>query len=306
MLLSRIQNRLQNKVSLKKIVVLSLSLMALSACASPAPMGYLPPVNRGYAQPQQMGYRGPAMLNSFGAPNRAPMLGFSTAPASVPNGYYQGAEGQRGAQLLGALSQIVSRHVDLGYDGARDIMFGIADDPTDTDVVACVYTQRQLSGVTNSGDAYRNGQGLNTEHTWPKSKGAAGGPAKGDLHHLFPTDVDTNSKRSSFPFGEVVRVQYENGGSKLGLNAQGQTVFEPRDDHKGNVARALFYFYTVYGRNASTDNFRIEEPVLHKWHAMDPVDALEQRRNNVIFEYQKNRNPYIDRPEFVSLIGRFQ
>lgn len=283
---------------LKCTLILSLSLIGLSACAQQTPMGYLPPAQLQARQSAQH----PMLFQGFQAPQQAPVLGFSSAQ---PSDYYQPAEGQQGQALLQTLNQIVARHVNLGYDQGRDIMFGVVDDPQNNDMIACVYTDRQLQGVTNRTDAYRNGQGLNTEHTWPKSKGASGGPAKADLHHLFPTDINTNSKRSSFPFGEVVRVQYENGGSKLGLNAQGQTVFEPRDDHKGDVARALFYFYTVYGRQASTSNFRVEEPVLHHWHAQDPVDASERLRNDTVFQYQKNRNPYVDRPEFVRLIGRF-
>lgn len=287
---------------LKKALILSLSLTALVGCAQQTPMTYLPPAQLQPMQARQMGAN-PMLFQRFNVPQPGAGLGFSSAQA--PDGYYQGAEGMQGQGLLQSLNQIVARHVDLGYSQGRDIMFGEVDDYQNNDVIECTYTQRRLEGVTNRTTAYRNGQGLNTEHTWPKSKGASGGPAKSDLHHLFPTDIDTNSKRSSFPFGEVVHVEYQNGGSKLGRNAQGQTVFEPRDDHKGNVARALFYFYTVYGRRASTANFRVEEPVLHQWHQQDPVDAEEQMRNNKIFQHQKNRNPYIDRPEFVRLVGRF-
>lgn len=288
---------------LKKALILSLSLTALVGCAQQTPMMYMPqaqlqPMQQ--MQARQMGAN-PMMFQRFNVPQQAPMLGFSSAQA--PDGYYQGAEGQQGQGLLQSLNQIVARHVDLGYDQGRDVMFGVVDDLQDNNVVVCAYTDRREQNVSNRGDAYNHG--LNTEHTWPKSKGAESGPPKSDLHHLFPTDIDTNSKRSSFPFGEVVQVEFQNGGSKLGRNAQGQTVFEPRDDHKGDVARALFYFYTVYGGQASTSNFRIEEPVLHQWHAQDPVDQAEQIRNARIFQYQKNRNPYIDRPEFVRLIGRF-
>jgi len=253
--------------------------------------------------------RGQVPVQQMSAFRSSPqMLRAQTTRTSSPSNYYQSAQNLQGPALLNELSQIVTRHTNLGYDQGRDIMFGQVDDLDNDDVVGCVYTKRAQPGVNNRGTAYRDGKGLNAEHTWPKSKGAADGPAKADLHHLFPTDVDTNSKRSSFPFGDVVRAEYQNGGSQLGRNAQGQTVFEPRDDHKGNVARALFYFYTVYGRNSSTSlaNFRIEEPTLHKWHQMDPVDAAEVARNNAVFQFQKNRNPYIDHPEYVALIGRFQ
>lgn len=223
------------------------------------------------------------------------------------NTYYQNAQGKQGQALLSSLHHIVAKHKDLGYSGARDVMFSTIDDSDNDDVVRGVYTGKMLPGVNDRRTAYRDGAGFNTEHTWPKSKGAKSEPAKSDLHHLFPTDIKTNGMRSSYPFGVVTRVQYQNGGSKLGIDARGRTVFEPRDDHKGDLARALFYFYTVYGRSGSTSlsNFSYEEPVLHQWHKMDPVSATEKARNEAIFKYQHNRNPFVDHPEYVDQIGRF-
>lgn len=237
---------------------------------------------------------------------RPGFMSFSTVPTGEPDGYYAAAQGQTGQGLISSLNGIVARHKDLGYSTGRDVMFGTVDDLDNDDVVEGVYTGRRLDKVNNRGTAYRNGEGLNAEHTWPKSKGAGGGPAKSDLHHLFPTDIRANSARSSFPFGVVRGVDKTFGGSKLGSDERGRTVFEPRDEHKGNVARALFYFYTVYGRNGiSTSNFRVEEPVLLQWHKQDPVDAAEIARNNAIYQAQGNRNPYIDHPEFVDAVGRF-
>ena len=274
-------------------LLIGTTLSLLSACSSGPNLAMMPRPN---IMPLRMN-----SIQAFAHP-RLSAFGNSGAPAD----YYAPAKGLQGQHLLHSLNSIVSSHIDLGYSHGRDVMFGHVDDLDNDDVVTGVYTRRRLSGVTNRHDAYRNATGLNCEHTWPKSKGAGGGPAKADLHHLFPTDINTNSKRSSFPFGMVVHPEYQNGGSKLGRDPQGRTVFEPRDDHKGNVARALFYFYTVYGRNASLANFRVEEPVLHRWHQEDPVDAAEIARNDAIFKYQKNRNPYVDHPEFVSQVGRFQ
>lgn len=227
-----------------------------------------------------------------------------SASSQAPAGYYRDTQGLEGRELLRTLAGLVSRHKVLGYDLARDVMFADVDDLDDDDVVECDYTDRKLAGVTDRRSAYQDGKGFNAEHTWPQSLGAVGA-AKSDLHHLFPTDCHANSKRSSFPFGEVVNVVWSQGGSKLGRDSRGMMVFEPRDEQKGNTARALFYFYTVYGNQANLSNFRVEQETLMKWHRQDPVSTLERDRNDAVYRYQGNRNPFVDHPEFVQAVGTF-
>lgn len=147
---------------------------------------------------------------------------------------------------------------------------------------------------------------INIEHTWPKSRFTTQFSfdlQKGDLHHLFPSNGTINGIRSSYPFGEVVTIQdrIKNCPSVLGLDAQGREVFEPEESHKGNIARALFYFSMRY----KTDLKPWEEEVLRTWHIQDPVDEAERTRNERIFQIQKNRNPFVDFPEIVSLIKDF-
>lgn len=234
---------------------------------------------------------------------------------AIPAGYYTQAEGQTGSALLSTLNRIIARHTDLGYDRARDVMFSQVDDLDDDNVVIGVYSGKLAEGVNDRRTAMDRGH-MNAEHTWPQSKGAEGA-AKADLHHLFPADADVNSRRSSFPFGEVKSVSWtgpDQGGtgevSLLGANDRGATVFEPRNSEKGNVARALMYFYTCYAINQSSkpslDNFNVELPVLLKWHAQDPVDEKERARNDAVYQAQGNRNPYVDHPEYVSAVGAFQ
>ncbi len=257
---------------------------------------------------------GCGMPSALTAPQGTNSSSFSVR-ASAPADYYRDAQGKTGMALLSTLKSTVSKHKDLGYSGARDVMFGDLDDDQDNNVVDCVYTGMEIKNVIDSSSAYKNGAGLNTEHTWPQSLGATGA-AKADLHHLFPTDVETNGARSSHPFGDVAKSTHlfpefafmtSGNQSVLGVDAQGRTVFEPRDVHKGNVARAIFYFYTVYGfqGNADLSNFRMEQEVLKKWHTLDPVDASERKRNDGIYSAQGNRNPFIDNPAFIEAVGKF-
>jgi len=95
-------------------------------------------------------------------------------------------------------------------------------------------------------------------------------------------------------------------------------TWEPREAVKGDVARMIFYMATRYeGDNGEVDLEVVDyapsspnhEPVhgvfstLMEWHVEDPVDEWEENRNDIIYEdYQENRNPFIDHPEYVELI----
>jgi len=230
----------------------------------------------------------------------------------IPPGYYKAAEGKAGRALLSALHEIVFDHTDLGYDRARDIMFDHISDPANQDTVAEIYTGNERRGIRDRRTAYE--RGLNTEHTWPQSLGASGA-AKADLHHLRPSDTGINSNRSSYPYGEVSGKPFHEfpgvgGTSRMGNNRNGVLVFEPRKDVRGDIARGLFYFYTCYAAaptilgEPSMRNFVHEAPVLAMWHRADPVNAAERQRNEAVYQAQGNRNPYIDRPEWLTAIGQ--
>ncbi len=222
------------------------------------------------------------------------------------------AVGKLGQDLIDALYGCIKGHTVLGYDAGRDAMFLANSDPANNYTVECIYTGRKAPQVKDRASA--NANKFNTEHTWPQSLGATGA-AKSDMHHLFPTDIDANGRRGNYPFGVVKTATWTGpdpdgkGPSKLGTSAEGKTVFEVRDPYKGNIARAIFYFYTRYRNERpadfSTANLQIEEATLRTWHKQDPVDANERALNEAIFMLQKNRNPYIDHPDYVDKVGTF-
>ena len=184
------------------------------------------------------------------------------------------------------------------------------------------------AGVGESSGRNPNGNLLNCEHTWPKSRFAISkkGSAdyherESDLHHLFPTKNSINGWRSSFPFAEVSggesrEISKKNlvllGPANLSplpgvdlshLRQQTNTerYFQPPSAHRGNVARALFYFAIRYQLKIAP----IEEYYLRKWHRDDPIDKAELRRNDRIAKLQRTRNPFIDFPELVDQINDF-
>ncbi len=216
--------------------------------------------------------------------------------------YYSATENLWEEDLKAALKTLLAKnYTQLGYDNARNRMFMDIDNQkvnglgANTNTLECVYTGRKITGYSSRSDAQTSGK-FNTEHTFPQSFFSEREPMKSDLHHLFPTDETANTRRSNYPFGEVSNPTWQEGGSK------GRTgLFEPRDEHKGNAARALFYFVTRYEDYGG--HVKVQEETLRRWMFTDTVDAAERQRNNDIFSYQKNRNPFIDHPEFLQRIS---
>lgn len=191
-----------------------------------------------------------------------------------------------------ALHDAISVNAECTYSPTTWYMFVMLDKDA-SGMVECIYTGRQVA----VGDDKPPSDDMNTEHTWPQSWGAENGVRECDLNHLFPSDAEANGKRSSYPFDEVVRGQtWTEGGSKLGESVSGALVFEPRDERKGDVARAMLYFWTRY-HDIQTAGEHIpsaaEISLWTTWAAADPPDAVEVERARGIHERQANTNPYV-------------
>ncbi len=213
---------------------------------------------------------------------------------------YSTTQGLWENDLKTALFNLVNNQTVLGYNTARDRMYETVDDPLNNDTLECVYTGRKIFARNRTEAQALN---FNAEHTWPQSNFGSADPMVSDLNHLYPTDATANSMRANYPFGPAVsNVTWQVGGSKLGRSPNGQTVFEPRDIHKGDVARALFYFLLRYPVNYGGFMDANQEFYLRQWYNTDPVSQKEILRNNAIATYQGKRNPFIDHPEFIDRI----
>ena len=200
----------------------------------------------------------------------------------------------------------------LGYKkGAKRALFGYIDLEKDKEgyFVKDVYCNKVIRSNVGP-NKIPNNNTMNTEHTWPQSKGSKREPFRGDIHHLFPSDSRANSIRGNFPFGEV---RGEDVGANCKASQRGHLIdpktgkvtrirgFQPPLEHRGNVARALFYSAAMYNKDIT----EIEEHYLRKWHVEDPVDDDEILRNDLVEESQGNRNPFIDFPQLVKNIKDF-
>lgn len=217
-----------------------------------------------------------------------------------------------GEQLRSALVDDFKPQSVLELREARDTLY--AEVHLHLDSVRCVYTSHSLfltPGVDPSQDLFGSGGStdLNLEHSYPQAKGSDAGAANSDMHHLFPTRVIVNSARGNDPMvelsdNEVVRWFYRaetrtsTPPGDLSLWARDADVaFEPQDDFKGNIARAYFYFYTMYRSEADTadpDFFELQRETLCEWHDFDPVDSLEWVRTFKIADFQDDKpNPFV-------------
>jgi deoxyribonuclease I len=209
-------------------------------------------------------------------------------------------EGTTDGELLLAIDQrhdATHREPYLDYNSeVRALIFSVVDN--DEGVVEGVYTGRRIEtlGLPDNAD-------MNVEHSWPQSLGAGQEPERSDMHHLFPTDSRTNSTRNNLPFCVVDRdagVTFEEGGSLRGVAVgDGRACFEPRDAHKGDLARAMFYFAAVY--DVALDPF--QEATLRDWHAAHPPTEADVARNDRVESLQGSRNPFVDDPTLVDRIA---
>lgn len=240
-----------------------------------------------------------------------------TFVAEIPAGYYRSAEGKKEAELKTALFNIIKHHVQLEYY-ASSTYFRTTDWHPDG-YFWDMYSRNQRTTWT----------GLNREHALPKSWWSTqpeNTVAYSDLHNLYPSEPTANSEKSNYPLGEVgSQFVYDNGMIRVGTSSfsgYSGTVFEPSDEYKGDFARTYMYMVTAYEDYASNwrslgtasmlfnNTYPVFKPyavnLLLKWHRNDPVSQKEINRNNAVFTFQQNRNPFIDHPVLAEFIWGHQ
>lgn len=223
--------------------------------------------------------------------------------------YYYNANDLIGVQLENKVSDIINSNFQaVSYNDARVYLIDADASLEDQNKIYNIYDSSLVDNVWDGGATW------NREHVWPNSRlgtDRVSGSEKSqasDLHNLRAATPSVNSARSDRFYTE--------GSGDYEVNDDGG--FYPGDEHIGDVARILFYMVTMYDYLELTndlddlldesDHYTMDGArmgvldLLLEWHKLDPVDDFERQRNDVIFDVQGNRNPYIDHPEYVHLI----
>ena len=260
------------------------------------------------------------------------ILFFTVSFSQIPQGYYATATGT-GYTLKTQLFNIINQHNVVSYSPGLWNLYPLSDVRSDGKVWD-IYSTCNFTFGTGTGGNQDQGSGgnsecqfFNREHTFPKSwfGGVIGTAMYSDAFHVMPTDKKVNGLRGNNAYGIVGNPTYtSSNGSKIGDNIAPNgpvlTVFEPADEYKGDIARNYFYMATCYEdliagwENYNSNgaafldgtNTRVYEQwslnMLYNWHIADPVSRKEEDRNTAIYAAQRNRNPFIDHPEWVYTI----
>ena len=221
--------------------------------------------------------------------------------------------GLKGDFLISEIRRYYSPETILPYDQARTKLY--TEIFLQNDSIECYYSGYKIPVPLGTNIlSWTARYGIQTEHLYPRSLGSASMPALGDLHHLVPTRANINTLRRNAPFQEIPDEQAKYWIFKdkvmtvmprkdIHLYSESKSnAFEPKENRKGDIARAMFYFYTFYRfevNKKSKTFFASMLPDLCRWHRSDKVDSTEINRSLAIARIQSNVNPFIFDPSLV-------
>ena len=221
------------------------------------------------------------------------------------NNYYSSLNGLYGEELVLAMRQLLWTGLTMpSYEQIKSILEVTDRDPANPSNVIHIYTGLSVSGSWD----YRM---WDREHVWPNSRlgilrvSESGRNAGSDAHNLRPINASINSSRGHLFFDYPDGTYWYPDQSRVDLRSD-----------IGDVARAAFYMSIMYDWLKLTDDlsdklnatYHFDNTyfgyllALIDFHYQDLPDSFEITRNNLIYTYQNNRNPFVDYPHFVELI----
>jgi len=214
-------------------------------------------------------------------------------------------EGLYSQDLVSFIQQNYTTNTVLSYNNARDIMYGQIYNSNGQ--VSCIYTNYTVNNVpVNNPRPVVTAGGMDCEHVWPQSMYMGTSPMKSDMHHLKPCKSNVNSSRGNKQFNEVQDSQANHwywlsydlssppSNNISEYSESGSLAFEPREAVKGDIARIMYYFYTIYNNVIDNTFFEEQKETLYQWHVSDPISSDEISKTWEIAEYQNNiPNPFI-------------
>jgi endonuclease I len=259
--------------------------------------------------------------NGFGAfinyLESTPLVGMQTTSADMIGSYYNGIDPLQNS-FVSDLTALINPHSFTWYSEYDETMmkkFVQRDTANGQKVVTCVYSNELY--VYSEPFTWSDYSREHTFcHSWMPTEPADNPeqPEYNDQHHLFPARFDdVNALRSNYPLGEVVNVSQSYMEGLFGTNAAGVEVYEPKDGHKGDAARAIFYMCAAYNDIDGNgwqlpSNIGIfvpygqDQDILRQWHHDDAPDNWEMARNDFLDSLQGNRNPFVDHPDWICYI----
>ena len=235
------------------------------------------------------------------------VLGFVFILSShlLAQNYYDNINVSSSQLLRTSLHNLIDNHNVVSYESCKQHLQNTDSDPNNSGNIILIYKQNSVN------ESWDGGETWNREHVWAASLGLYDSDAYSDLHNLKPSDPSVNSSKGNKNF--------DNGGTQHDEALEcfyTQNTWEPADNVKGDIARILFYMDIRYEGGADEPNLAVTEMLnstsgvsnigklstLLDWHIQDPVDDFEITRNEIIHDIQGNRNPFIDHPEYVSIL----
>lgn len=314
------------------------STQVTQAELSTTPVGYSLQLSGSGSQYADYAWQAPR-AHSFGSCNAGQSFNGSVPP---PTGYYSGANTSSASALRASLHAIIDDHKRIPYTSSATDTWDVLDladeDPLNTGRILDIYKNASYAKAGGGNTQYNREHTWPKSYGFPND--VSTNYPYTDMHMLMLSDSGYNSSRGNKPYGNCTSTCTEyttqahagaGGGSGVfpgNSNWANASIWQTWGKLKGNVARAVLYMDVRYEggvhgvTNASEPDLRLTDnlslvktttgnasvaymgllAVLLQWHAQDPVTEAERLRNDVIYSYQGNRNPFVDHPEWVACV----